>query len=319
MFKRMAQVSLAMGLVGLVFAGSASAAWTGAVSDDWADAGNWDSGVPTAATAVTLLDNASLPDVTIYSGTNAEVADFTMFANFDVGGNQSLTVKSGASLHSFLNFDLGFFGGPETVTLNVEDGATVTVDGAYPGGRPGPNTTNLAGTLTTGNFFMGGSDLIDFAATGVLIASGDTSPALGMLYADLIPLWIDAGLITDRGVTSSDPGWGVTNGIKFVFDPIADTTTLTSIGVVSLTGDLDGDGFVGIADLNIVLGNWNQNVPPGDPLADPSGDGFVGIEDLNTVLGNWNAGTPPGSTAVPEPATLALFGIGGVASLRRRR
>jgi GH25 family lysozyme M1 (1,4-beta-N-acetylmuramidase) len=64
-----------------------------------------------------------------------------------------------------------------------------------------------------------------------------------------------------------------------------------------LVGDLDGDGFVGITDLNIVLGNWNLSVPGGDPLADPSGDGFVGIEDLNIVLGNWNAGTPPVETA----------------------
>ncbi len=87
----------------------------------------------------------------------------------------------------------------------------------------------------------------------------------------------------------------------------------------TLDGDLDGDGFVGIADLNIVLGNWNQNVTAGDLLAgDPSGDGFVGIEDLNTVLGNWNAGTPPSGSAVPEPATLALLGLGGVAALRRR-
>jgi VCBS repeat protein/PEP-CTERM motif-containing protein len=87
-----------------------------------------------------------------------------------------------------------------------------------------------------------------------------------------------------------------------------------------LVGDLDGDGFVGIADLNIVLSNWNQNVPPGDPLADPSGDGFVGIDDLNTVLGNWNAGTPPPpGAAVPEPATLALLTVGAAAMLGRRR
>ena len=89
----------------------------------------------------------------------------------------------------------------------------------------------------------------------------------------------------------------------------------------SITGDLNGDGFVGIADLNIVLGVWNQNVTAGDLLSgDPSGDGFVGIDDLNTILGNWNAGTPPAnSAAVPEPATLALLGLGGIAMLRRRR
>lgn len=59
-----------------------------------------------------------------------------------------------------------------------------------------------------------------------------------------------------------------------------------------LQGDLGLDGFVGIADLNTVLGQWNQSVPSGN-AADPSGDGFVGIDDLNTVLGNWNAGLVP--------------------------
>jgi len=72
----------------------------------------------------------------------------------------------------------------------------------------------------------------------------------------------------------------------------------------SLTGDLDGDGFVGINDLNIVLANWNQNVPPANPLADPSGDGFVGIDDLNAVLGNWNAGTPPTANAQSVSASV---------------
>lgn len=88
----------------------------------------------------------------------------------------------------------------------------------------------------------------------------------------------------------------------------------------TLAGDLNSDGFVGIEDLNIVLGAWNQNVPPGDPLADPSGDGFVGIEDLNVVLGNWNAGTPPNDSAnIPEPGTLILSGILLPAILMRRQ
>ncbi|MEZ6191028.1 MAG: hypothetical protein R3C45_07010 [Phycisphaerales bacterium] len=97
------------------------------------------------------------------------------------------------------------------------------------------------------------------------------------------------------------------------------TFFIDSAPASALEGDLNGDGFVGIADLNIVLGAWNQNVPPGDPLADPSGDGFVGIEDLNTVLGNWNAGTPPSTLAVPEPAGLMLCTVGALALLGRGR
>lgn len=94
--------------------------------------------------------------------------------------------------------------------------------------------------------------------------------------------------------------------------------TLQLLGEVTpgMVGDLDNDGFVGINDLNIVLSNWNLNVPPADSAADPSGDNFIGISDLNIVLGNWNAGTPPG-TAVPEPGVFVLLSLGGLGVLGR--
>ncbi|MEZ6191425.1 MAG: DNRLRE domain-containing protein [Phycisphaerales bacterium] len=102
------------------------------------------------------------------------------------------------------------------------------------------------------------------------------------------------------------------------FDPDTKPVLTIDYSIGGLVGDLNSDGFVGIADLNIVLGAWNQTVPPGNPLADPSGDNFVGIADLNIVLGNWNAGTPPvDGGAVPEPATFGLMVL-GAAGLSRR-
>jgi hypothetical protein len=88
--------------------------------------------------------------------------------------------------------------------------------------------------------------------------------------------------------------------------------------VDDLEGDLDGDGFVGSADLDIVRGNWGMAVT-GAAQGDPSGDGMVGSADLDIVRANWGAGTPP-AAAVPEPGLLGLFLLGGMilGTLRRR-
>ncbi len=88
-----------------------------------------------------------------------------------------------------------------------------------------------------------------------------------------------------------------------------------------IIGDLDGDGFVGITDLNIVLGNWNESTPLDNPASDPTSDGFVGIEDLNLVLGNWNAGAPPqdGQATIPEPTTLIWLSASLAGGLACRR
>ena len=110
--------------------------------------------------------------------------------------------------------------------------------------------------------------------------------------------------------------WDFNNNLHEGIDWMADIQAL--YGLPAIAGDLDGDGFVGINDLNIILANWNQNAPPADPLADPSGDGFVGIDDLNIVLANWNAGTPPQDTAtIPEPTTLTVVVGAGALILAR--
>ncbi len=145
--------------------------------------------------------------------------------------------------------------------------------------------------------------------TSILIADGTTAE----------DVWL-AHQILDTAPTGA-----VEARLSFSFRQLNNNNGAIHIDGVSLTailiGDLDGDGFVGITDLNIVLGAWNQNVPPGNPLADPSGDGFVGIEDLNVVLGNWNAGTPPPAidlSTIPEPGTLAISLLAMAVFVRRR-
>ncbi len=96
-----------------------------------------------------------------------------------------------------------------------------------------------------------------------------------------------------------------------------------------IQGDLDGDGFVGLNDLNLVLANWNVEFDepwvliegPNDYRPDPTYDGFVGIDDLNIVLTNWNSGTPPppaASANIPEPASVVFMMCLAVGQIGRR-
>ena len=94
----------------------------------------------------------------------------------------------------------------------------------------------------------------------------------------------------------------------------------------ALPGDLNGDGYVGLDDLQPILDHWNQTVTVGDAsmgdIAGPGGtapDGYVGLDDLQSVLDNWNSGTLPAQNAVaPEPRMLGLLGLGVMGLLKRR-
>jgi hypothetical protein len=48
-------------------------------------------------------------------------------------------------------------------------------------------------------------------------------------------------------------------------------------------GDLDGDGFIGVQDLVLVLLGWGSSGVP----ADFNGDGIVDIHDMIHVILHW--------------------------------
>ena len=89
--------------------------------------------------------------------------------------------------------------------------------------------------------------------------------------------------------------------------------------VVLLSGDVNGDGFVGAVDWNVILQNWGMTGATREQ-GDLNYDGTVGAADYNEVLSHWGEGTLPEAPGeVPEPSTLLLLAGGVLAGLIRRQ
>jgi hypothetical protein len=88
--------------------------------------------------------------------------------------------------------------------------------------------------------------------------------------------------------------------------------TALGMGTGTAFGDFNLDGVVGILDLGL-LGD-GYNAAGGWASGDANGDGTIGILDLGLLGDNYGYD----GSAIPEPATMSLLGLGAVAILRRR-
>lgn len=117
-----------------------------------------------------------------------------------------------------------------------------------------------------------------------------------------------------RGLENND-GWTIsTDGHTITFSLSASANGLDNVRILteaslqfvelSLLGDLNGDGFVGIEDLDILLANWGQAVPVGLGIfGDANGDGVVNTADLQIVISQWGMGTRPVTPPTRERGT----------------
>ena len=84
-------------------------------------------------------------------------------------------------------------------------------------------------------------------------------------------------------------------------------------------GDVDGDGWVAGSDLSIIITYWGQT-GLGREFGDLNGNGTVDGPDYSEVITYWGTGSPPEPpSGIPEPATLGLLLIGGLALSTRSR
>jgi len=162
--------------------------------------------------------------------------------------------------------------------------------------------TGGADAYTLYNYELNGDTVVD----GTLTQIGDT------LEVDVTQADLDTVTLTRQRSVAYDElriGTSLADVVPGVPEPEPD-----------LPGDANGNGFVDDDDLAILLSNWEQDVGTITTweLGDFTKDTDVDDDDLAVLLGNWT-GPPPGGAAVPEPATLALMGLGGLMIARRRR
>ena len=88
--------------------------------------------------------------------------------------------------------------------------------------------------------------------------------------------------------------------------------------VTMLLGDANGDGVVSADDYASAQVNFGDTGAPGLP-GDANGTGAVSADDYVSVQANFGNVEGMGSMPVPEPGTLSVLALGGVAVLLRRR
>ena len=112
-------------------------------------------------------------------------------------------------------------------------------------------------------------------------------------------------------------GYGGRRGIAFA-EGMTGQMEISDFMVIDLVpSDLNFDGVVDIEDYNIMMANWGQTFQKSLAYAkgDLNGDGVVDILDYEILLQAFPDAPPP----IPEPMTMSLLTLGGLALLRRKR
>ena len=187
----------------------------------------------------------------------------------------------------------------------------------------------VAGDTSSPGWAFGGFDTTlggpapSYSWDGFVAKIGEGSPVLGDANGDGVANMADYTIWSGNYLLQPVPAWleGGWTFANFNADDIVDdadyTIWLDSISPVPIPGDADLDGKVDVFDLAILGNHYNLPGPWDWEHADFTGDGLVDVFDLG-ILGN-NYGNAGAGQPVPEPAALALLGLGGMALLRRKR
>ena len=194
-----------------------------------------------------------------------------------------------------------------------------------PGGIPTNNAKFLMGTpsysaLALNDANVPAPDFL-FPTDNFFSTSGDKLSLVQASVFEIDSLTFTSGQLPTDGVNSLVHAFGD--------DTNASTTLLNSptnffgeTGSVTLPSfdpaDFNQDGFVDGVDLGVLLGNWLSSFPT-PPEAELSGTAPVDGIDLGILLGVWNPSPLSAATSVPEPGSVVLLSLVGMALACHRR
>ncbi|MEM6332299.1 MAG: autotransporter-associated beta strand repeat-containing protein [Planctomycetota bacterium] len=285
-------------------------------------------------------DNAANDSMSLFvdgveAGTleNLLIDDWSGSNGWSIGGGNSATLDPDATVGTYTPIDfhgeiaLARFYGPTAFTLadaqqnftSLQADPFVDVETlAVQGDLTLDDTAALAMDLHSAAV---GADSVSVTGNAALEGELDlnTVSTTDLTLGDEFTL-LDASAVSGTFDTVDGVNLGTIDGFSA---SAAITYTATSVDlVVALSADANLDGIIDTSDLAILASNFGES-DNAWATADFNGDGNVDTSDLAILASNFGVDSNPvaalGTAAVPEPGTLALLAIGGLAVATRRR
>jgi T5SS/PEP-CTERM-associated repeat protein len=325
----------------------------------WKTAGNWSAGIPSTPAlnagaggdlTCNIDSGTTATPANMYWGHNGYPAG-NVTLNVNTGGALNPTGDawisyaaagydgtinvSGGTMNGAKDLFVGRGGG---ATLNVSNGGTVTVARLFMGhlaSATGQVTLNSGCSITTTGAIGSGEVWLGYQGSASLNMSGGSFTAVGPLVAGLSTgtgsMVMSAGTVNASAITFGLVGTGnlTMTGGAMVSDA---NFTIGCADYVGSVGDVSLDGGTITADELSINSGSKLDITAGTlilagfdlvAVAQYVDAGLLsgyGVSDSAHVLINYNAGLDETYvTAIPEPATVLMLGLGGLALLRRKR